>query len=139
MAGSTGAYSLYRESTWTPLLIVGAHPRLPRGRHDDIVTLLDVAPTIADLLGLREANPWHGHSLLAVRAGPAASASASATRVTAEAGGWSAVSDGHGRPAAPLRRPHGLAAAPRSRPPAPALWRGACSTRRSAAAGSTTI
>jgi arylsulfatase A-like enzyme len=29
--------------------------------------LLDVAPTIADLIGLREANPWHGHSLLAVR------------------------------------------------------------------------
>ena len=62
--GMVGAYSLYRESTWTPFLIVGAHPRLPAGRHDNVVTLLDVAPTIADMLGLREANPWHGHSLL---------------------------------------------------------------------------
>jgi arylsulfatase A-like enzyme len=64
--GMVGAYSLYRESTWTPFLIVGAHPRLPAGRHDNVVTLLDVAPTIADILGLRETNPWHGHSLLAV-------------------------------------------------------------------------
>jgi len=62
--GMTGAYSLYRESVWTPFLIVGAHPRLPAGRHEEVVTLLDVAPTIADLIGLREANPWHGHSLL---------------------------------------------------------------------------
>jgi sulfatase-like protein len=65
-AGLIGAYSLYRESVWTPFLIVGPHPRLPAGRHGETVTLLDVAPTIADLLGLREANPWHGHSLLAV-------------------------------------------------------------------------
>jgi hypothetical protein len=64
--GLTGAYSLYRESVWTPFLIVGANPRLPVGRHDQVVTLLDVAPTIADLIGLREANPWHGHSLLSV-------------------------------------------------------------------------
>jgi len=90
--GPTGAYSLYRESVWTPFLIVGPHRRLPVGRHHNIVTLLDVAPTIADLLGLREANPWHGHSLLAVeperpvrfgfRDG-----------VMAEADGWSAVTD----------------------------------------------
>jgi hypothetical protein len=90
--GLTGAYSLYRESVWTPFLIVGPHPRLPRGRHDGIVTLLDVAPTLADLIGLREANPWQGHSLLTVsperpvrfgfRDG-----------VLAEAGGWSAVTD----------------------------------------------
>ena len=67
--GQVGAYSLYRESTWVPFLIVGPHPRLPRGRHDEVVTLLDIAPTIADLIGLREPNPWHGHSLLAVRPG----------------------------------------------------------------------
>jgi phosphoglycerol transferase MdoB-like AlkP superfamily enzyme len=64
--GMVGAYSLYRESTWTPFLIVGAHPRLPAGRHDNVVTLLDVAPTIVDILDLRETNPWHGHSLLTV-------------------------------------------------------------------------
>ena len=45
-----------------------------------MVTLLDVAPTIADLIGLREANPWQGHSLLAVAPGPARSGSASAIR-----------------------------------------------------------
>ncbi|HEX6376485.1 MAG TPA: sulfatase-like hydrolase/transferase [Allosphingosinicella sp.] len=90
--GLTGAYSLYRESVWTPLLIVGPHPRLPAGRHDEIVTLLDVAPTLADIIGLREPNPWHGHSLLAlvptrpVRFGFRDS-------VMAEAGGWSAVTD----------------------------------------------
>jgi arylsulfatase A-like enzyme len=91
--GMIGAYSLYRESTWTPFLIVGPHPRLPAGRHDNIVTLLDVAPTIADLIGLREANPWHGHSLLSVNSdrpiGFAVRDSA-----LAEAGGWSAVLDG---------------------------------------------
>jgi arylsulfatase A-like enzyme len=90
--GLTGAYSLYRESTWTPLLIVGAHPRLPRGRHDNIVTLLDVAPTLADIIGLREPNPWHGHSLLAVRPDRPVRFGFR-DGVLAEAGGWSAVSD----------------------------------------------
>jgi arylsulfatase A-like enzyme len=65
--GLIGAYSLYRESVWTPLVILGAHPRLPRGRHDEIVTILDIAPTVADLIGLREPVPWQGHSLLRVR------------------------------------------------------------------------
>jgi sulfatase-like protein len=96
--GLTGAYSLYRESTWTPFLIVGSHPRLPAGRHDGIVTLLDVAPTIADLIGLREANPWHGHSLLAVRPGRRI-LFGFRDSLLAEAGGWSAVRDGQdGRP-----------------------------------------
>ncbi len=96
--GLTGAYSLYRESVWTPFLIVGAHPRLPAGRHDNIVTLLDVAPTLADLIGLREANPWHGHSLLAVRPDRPVRFGFR-DGLMAEAGGWSAVSDpGDGRP-----------------------------------------
>jgi len=91
--GMVGAYSLYRESTWTPFLIVGAHPRLPAGRHDDVVTLLDVAPTIADILGLREANPWHGHSLLAI-APERRVQFAFRDSVTAEAQGWTALFDG---------------------------------------------
>jgi len=96
--GLTGAYSLYRESVWTPFLIVGPHPRLPVGRHDNIVTLLDVAPTIADLIGLREANPWHGHSLLAV-APERGILFGFRDSLLAEAGGWSAVLDGQdGRP-----------------------------------------
>lgn len=64
--GIVGGYTLYRESVWTPFLIVGPHPRLPRGWHDELVTMLDIAPTIADLVGLREPNPWQGHSLLAL-------------------------------------------------------------------------
>jgi Sulfatase len=96
--GRVGAYSLHRESTWVPFLIVGAHPRLPAGRHDEIVTLLDIAPTIADLIGLREANPWHGHSLLAVAPGRRIRF-AFRDSMLAEAGGWSAVSDPQsGRP-----------------------------------------
>ena len=91
--GLVGAYSLYRESLWTPLLIVGPHPRLPRGRHDGIATLLDVAPTIADLLGLREPNPWHGHSLLSV-APQRRIMFGFRDSVTAEANGWTAIRDG---------------------------------------------
>ena len=91
--GLVGAYSLHRESTWTPFLIVGAHPRLPAGRHDNIVTLLDIAPTIADIIGLREANPWHGHSLLAVAA-ERPILFAFRDSVMAEAQGWSALRDG---------------------------------------------
>ncbi|HWT12716.1 MAG TPA: sulfatase-like hydrolase/transferase [Allosphingosinicella sp.] len=96
--GLVGAYSLYRESTWIPFLIVGPHPRLPAGRHDEIVTLLDIAPTIADLIGLREDNPWHGHSLLAVSPGRRV-LFGFRDSMLAEAGGWSAVSDPQqGRP-----------------------------------------
>lgn len=96
--GLTGAYSLFRESVWTPFLIVGPHPRLPAGRHDEIVTLLDLAPTIADLIGLREANPWHGHSLLAL-APERRILFSFRDSMLAEAGGWSAVSDPQeGRP-----------------------------------------
>lgn len=96
--GLTGAYSLYRESVWTPFLIVGPHPRLPVGRHDQVVTLLDVAPTLADLIGLRERNPWHGHSLLAV-APDRGIRFGFRDSLLSEIGGWSAVTDpGDGRP-----------------------------------------
>ncbi|TFI58605.1 LTA synthase family protein [Sphingomonas parva] len=60
-----GQQNLYRESVWVPLLFLGAHPRLPRGVHHGHASLLDITPTVADLLGIREANPWQGHSLLA--------------------------------------------------------------------------
>lgn len=64
---SPGRQDLYRESIWVPLVVAGAHPRLPAGRHATPASLLDIVPTIADLIGLREPNPWQGHSLLAVR------------------------------------------------------------------------
>jgi Sulfatase len=62
--GMTGQGSGWRESVWVPLLIHGAHPRLPRGGQDAPASLLDIAPTIADLLGIREPTAWMGSSLL---------------------------------------------------------------------------
>jgi hypothetical protein len=91
-AAAPGTHNLYRESVWVPLLIVGAHPRLRPGRHDDLVTLLDLTPTLADLVGVREANPWQGHSLLA-RAGPAEIAFAVRESRLAETGSWAALVD----------------------------------------------
>lgn len=69
---SSGLFHLYRESTWVPLIIYGRHPRLAAGRHDEPASLLDVAPTLADLLDIRERTPWLGHSLVA-RGAPRAS------------------------------------------------------------------
>lgn len=89
-----GGFSLYRESVWTPYLIVGPHPRLPRGRHDEIVTLLDIAPTVADLIGLREANPWQGHSLLALAPGREIKFGFSQS-LLAETGIWTVLQDPH--------------------------------------------
>lgn len=90
-----GRQDLYRESVWVPLIVAGAHPRLPRGRHDSPASLLDIAPTLADLLGLRVANPWQGHSLLAIRPGGSLGFAVrdSALWQSAE---WSAVRDPQG-------------------------------------------
>jgi len=66
---AAGQHNLYRESLWVPLIVLGRHPRLRPGFHSDLVSHLDLAPTLADLLGLRVANPWQGHSLLALRGG----------------------------------------------------------------------
>jgi hypothetical protein len=59
----SGQLSLFRESTWVPLIIMGSHPKLLTGRHDVPSSLLDVAPTVASLLGIVEPNPWQGHDL----------------------------------------------------------------------------
>jgi phosphoglycerol transferase MdoB-like AlkP superfamily enzyme len=69
--GTPGQRNGWRESVWVPFLIHGAHPRLPRGRHDEVASQLDLAPTVAELLGIREVTPWLGRSLLA-GAGPGA-------------------------------------------------------------------
>lgn len=61
--GTPGQRNGYRESTWTPLVIVGPHPKLSRGRHDEVATLLDLAPTAASLTGLTISNPWQGVDL----------------------------------------------------------------------------
>ena len=87
-----GQHNLFRESVWVPLIVIGGHPRLPRGRHDQIATLLDVPPTIADLLGLRVANPWQGHSLLAL-SGRGDIAFGFRDSLVAETPAWTAVRD----------------------------------------------
>ncbi|HEX2249471.1 MAG TPA: sulfatase-like hydrolase/transferase [Gemmatimonadales bacterium] len=61
--GTPGQDSGWRESVWVPLVIHGAHARLPRGGHDEPASLLDIAPTVADLLGIREPTHWMGSSL----------------------------------------------------------------------------
>jgi sulfatase-like protein len=93
-----GQHNLYREALWVPLIVLGPHPRLPRGRDDRLTSLLDVAPTLADLLGLREATSWQGHSLL-TRAGPSGFALVTRDMAAAEDAGWSALTDpASGRP-----------------------------------------
>jgi arylsulfatase A-like enzyme len=61
----------WRESVWVPFLIHGAHPRLPPGRHQEVSSQLDLAPTVAELLGIRDTTPWLGRSLLTGGAGRA--------------------------------------------------------------------
>ncbi|NUN15582.1 MAG: sulfatase-like hydrolase/transferase [Myxococcales bacterium] len=61
--GAPGQRNGYRESTWSPLIIVGPHPDLPLGRHNEVATLLDLVPTAASLIGLDITNPWQGIDL----------------------------------------------------------------------------
>jgi arylsulfatase A-like enzyme len=97
--GTPGQRNGWRESVWVPFLIHGAHPRLPRGRHDEVASQLDLAPTVAELLGIRQANPWLGRSLLA-GAGPGATVGMRRGDVVfAETPEWSLVVDpGSGAP-----------------------------------------
>jgi hypothetical protein len=87
-----GQQNLYRESTWVPLIVAGAHPRLPAGRHSRLASQLDIAPTLADLLGLREPNPWQGHSLLGA-GGPRVLHARNRAMLAADTPAWSLVTD----------------------------------------------
>jgi len=62
--GTPGQRNGWRESVWVPLLIHGPHPALPRGPQPALSSQLDLAPTITDLLGIRESTPWLGRSLV---------------------------------------------------------------------------
>jgi phosphoglycerol transferase MdoB-like AlkP superfamily enzyme len=62
--GTPGQRNGWRESVWVPFLIHGLHPRLRTGRHPELASQLDLAPTIADLVGVRDSTSWTGHSLL---------------------------------------------------------------------------
>lgn len=90
--GRPGQQNLYRESTWVPLMIAAPHPRLPAGRHEAPAGMIDIAPTIADLLGIREPNPWQGHSLAAA-SGPRALTARNRTMLAADTPAWSLVTD----------------------------------------------
>lgn len=63
-AGNLG-YGLYDESTWVPLVAWGAHPSLRPGTSLLPTSHLDIAPTILHLAGVRSANHFAGHDLLA--------------------------------------------------------------------------
>ncbi|HEX2690255.1 MAG TPA: sulfatase-like hydrolase/transferase [Kofleriaceae bacterium] len=54
--------TLYREVTNVPLMF--RVPGAPPCRRDDVVQLLDLAPTIAALFGIAPARTWQGRSLI---------------------------------------------------------------------------
>jgi arylsulfatase A-like enzyme len=62
---SIGHDNLRHESLWVPLIVHGRDPRLPRGVQARVASHIDLAPTIADLVGHVGAVSFTGHSLLA--------------------------------------------------------------------------
>ncbi len=91
--GTPGQRNGWRESVWVPFLIHGAHPRLVGGRRDEPASQLDLAPTIADLMGLRDTTPWLGRSLLASRPRAAELGVSRGDVLFAETPEWSLVLD----------------------------------------------
>jgi len=59
-----GHDNLRHESLWVPLIVHGRDPRLPRGVQARVASHVDLAPTIADLVGYCGAVSYTGHSLL---------------------------------------------------------------------------
>jgi choline-sulfatase len=60
---STHGYFIYQSTLHVPLILHGLK-RLPQGRRDEAASLLDVAPTILDAVGLPRPVAMRGHSLL---------------------------------------------------------------------------
>lgn len=61
--GTTG-WSIYPETTWIPLVILGKHPKMGSPKlHHFPSSQVDLAPTILDLTGVHEANHFVGHNL----------------------------------------------------------------------------
>ncbi len=65
--GSGHGYTLYDENLRVPLLV--SHGSLPRLRVAEQVRLLDLAPTIAELVGLPAPELWQGTSLVPLLGG----------------------------------------------------------------------
>jgi hypothetical protein len=91
--GAAGQINAYSETLAVPLIIHGPHPRLPKGPQPALASLLDIAPTLLDLLGLREPLPWQGHSLAAGPRPAAAVTFAWGELLYAEANGRSAMNE----------------------------------------------
>jgi membrane-anchored protein YejM (alkaline phosphatase superfamily) len=91
--GIPGQRNVYQESIAVPLLIWGDHPALPRGRQEGIASLLDLAPTVAELVGIQDPNPWLGHSLLRPPTDAALVAGASGDFLFAQDARFSLVTD----------------------------------------------
>lgn len=89
--GTPGQDTGWREAVWVPLVIHGPHPRLPRGEHDEPASLMDIAPTVADLLGIRDTTAWMGSSLVAPHHTGSPFASARGMAIFGEAGRYSMV------------------------------------------------
>lgn len=63
--GACGGHTnLRHETTWVPLIVHGADPRLPRGPQSCVASHVDVAPTILELASVWNDNSFVGTSLL---------------------------------------------------------------------------
>ncbi|MDH4130244.1 MAG: sulfatase-like hydrolase/transferase [Gemmatimonadota bacterium] len=91
--GTAGQRNGWRESNWVPLIVRGAGGRLPPGRHDEPASLLDVAPTVADLAGIRDPVAWLGRSLLEPATSETRVSLAGKDATFAETQRWSLVRD----------------------------------------------
>lgn len=61
--------AVYEESLRVPLLFLG--PGIPAGRHEGVVSLIDVMPTVLDYLGIPPPDDFDGTSLLPTLRGEA--------------------------------------------------------------------
>lgn len=97
--GTAAQRNGWRETVWVPLILHGRDPRLPTGYRSDVAGLLDVAPTLADLAGIREPTSWMGHSLLQPVPPARVVSGWRKTALWADRGPWSMVLDpGTGAP-----------------------------------------
>lgn len=91
--GTAAQRNGWRETVWVPLIVHGRDPRLPAGLRTDVAGLLDLAPTVADLAGIREPTHWMGHSLLQPVPPGRTVNGLRKSAVWAERGPWSMVVD----------------------------------------------
>ena len=91
--GTAAQRNGWRETIWVPLLMHGSDPRLPAGMRPEVASLLDVAPTLADLAGIRDSVSWMGHSLLDPVPSTRTASGLRKSAAWADQGDWSLVVD----------------------------------------------